>query len=256
MAGQNTKTGISADDIRVNYTFGSLKFLAKINNLTDEYLRNKIRGQEDELERQLGILWEEKRIRSEPPVGDTDYDLIEAAYDYERDWFADERFGYLKLRRYPIRSIQRVVFTFPNPDTSVFAVPADWVRLDPDFGTIRLIPASNAIYGHFSAFMLSVFSGGRGVPASIIVDYTAGFRSGNKTVANTLTDDYADLLEHLKQSVIADILMDAFVPGSISVSSDGQSQSMSLEIQKFLDGHKEKREKFKHKIKGVILTVV
>lgn len=256
MAGQQTKSGVSATDILTNYTFGTLKTIAKINNLSGDYVFNKLRGQEDEIERELGILWQAQRIRSEPPVGATDFDLIEPAYDYETNFFYDNRWGFLKLRRYPVRSVERMVFTFPNPDSAVFTVPPDWMRIDHEFGSIRLVPTSAAIYGHFSAFMLSLFSGGRSVPASIVVDYTAGFRSGTLTVPETLSTNYADLLEHLKQSVIADILMDAFVPGSLSISADGESQSMTLDIQRFIEGHKEKRRMFKNKIKGVILTVV
>lgn len=251
-----TKTGIQAADILSHYAFGSIRLISKLGSFSPEYVFNKIRGQEDQLERELGVLWQETRIRSEPDPSDDDWDLSEQAYDYERFYWVGERWGYMKLRRYPVRSIQRMAFSFPNPDMTVFNVPLSWIRLDGDFGTIRVVPDRDAVLALFSGFMLSLFSGGRAIPASISVDYTAGFRAGTGSAEDSLYEHHADLLEHLKQSVVADILMDAFMPGSLSVSSDGQSQSMSLDVKNFLESHQRQRARLRDRLKGVMMTVV
>ena len=84
------------------------------------------------------------------------------AYDYYSNFFDGNRWGWIRLRRYPIQSVQSVVFAYPNIDNTVFTVPPSWIRVDEPFGLVRLVPDRVAVYASFSAYILSVFSGGRG----------------------------------------------------------------------------------------------
>ncbi len=251
-----SKTGLTAAEIREDYLFGTILSVVKKSALSDRYLCNKIRGQEDALERELGILWQATRIRSEPDPGDTDFDLIEPAYDYTSDFFVGESWGSLKLRRAPVRSVQRLVFAYPNIDAKTFTVPSKWIRLDRDYGFIRLVPDGLAVMTSFSGYILSVLSGGRGIPQTINVDYTAGFGAGNLDVATTLTSHYMDYLEHLKFSVVADIIRDSMLPQSGSINADGLSRSISLDFKNVLEQQKEQRKMLKDRIKGPAFTVV
>lgn len=256
MAQYQTKTGVTPAEIRQDYLIGTIETFIKRGRLTEDFLWRKIRAQEDEIERDLGILWKETRIRSEPDPNDTDFDLIEPAYDYDSMFFSEDRWGYIQLRRAPVRSVQRVVLAYPNPDRAVFTLPISWVRLDQQFGFIRIVPDGASILANFTGYMFQVFSGGRGIPQSIQVDYTAGFSSGVKSVADSLSDSYADLLEHLKASVIADILRDTVMPNSFTVSTDGESQSISLQRKDILDEQHARRMAFKQKIKGIQMVVL
>lgn len=251
-----TKTGITPAEIQADYLHGLVRHLTKTASFSESYLWRKIRSQEDEMERDLGILWRETRIRSEPDPADTDFDLIEPGYDYSHMYFAGERWGYLKLRRAPVRSVQRVLFVYPNADDRVFDVPTKWIRLDQQWGVIRLVPDGASILANFSAFMLQVFSGGRAIPQAIFVDYTAGFISGVKSVADSLDESYVDLLEHLKYSVMVDVLRDLVLPDSQSISTDGQTQSFSVQRDKLIEEQHARRQAMKQKIKGVMMVVV
>lgn len=253
---QPTKTGITPAEIRQDYWFGTLSAFVKSDKLTESYLWRKIRAQEDEIERDLGILWKETRIRSEPDANDTDFDLIEPAYDYDSLFFSDDRWGYIQLRRTPVRSVQRMAFAYPNPDRATFNVPLTWIRLDQQFGFIRIVPDGASILANFTGYMFQVFSGGRGIPQSILIDYTAGFSSGVKSAADSLNDSYADLLEHLKSSVVADILRDAVLPSSFSINTDGESQTLSVQRKDILDEQHARRLAFKQKIKGIQMVVL
>ena len=256
MAAIQTKTGVTAGNIRADYWFGTVRSLIPLQDISDDYLTNKIRGQEDGMERELGLLWQEKRVRSEPKDAETDWDIFEQAYDYEADFFVGERWGFLKLRRYPVKSIQRVVFAYPNIDQKTFKVPTSWIRLEREYGYLRLVPDGLAIMTSFSGYVLSVLSGGRGIPATILVDYTAGFQTGTLDVKATLSADHNDLIEHLKYSVIADVLKDGFLPGSSSIAADGLSRSVSLELKGVYEEQHRQRQVFKDKYKGVIMTIV
>lgn len=251
-----TKTGITASEIRNDYLFGTVGALIEPAKLTDAYLTNKIRGQEDGIERELGILWNETRIRSEPDPTDTDFDLTEPAYDYDSDFFTGERWGFIKVRHYPIRSVERFVFAYPNVDAKTFLVPKSWIRFDAAYGYIRLVPDGLSIMTNFSGYILSVLSGGRGIPHTILIDYTAGFQTGKKTVADSLRSSHQDLLEHLKHSVVVDIIRDGLLPGSSSINADGLSESISLEFQSIMDQQHAQRKVFKDKIKGIVMTVM
>lgn len=246
-----SKSGIIAADIRADYLFGLVAHVKKVSSLSDTYIENKIREAEDDFERDLNIFLSAKRIKCEPQVGDTDWDYKEPAYDYETDFFSGERWGFLRLRKYPIQSVESIVFAFPTLDTKVFNVPPSWIKVDDQFGFVRLVPTQAAIYASFTGFIFSLISGGRSLPQSLFVNYTAGFKD-----QATLKQDHTDILEHLKRCMVLNILDDAFVPGSFSQSGDGLTQSFSVELSKYREQVEARRTKLRNKIKGIRMIAV
>jgi len=252
MATLETKSGIEVEDFRKDYLFGLPSQLRKSSEWSSTFLYNKIRAAEDTLERDLSVYYTPKIIMSEPAatlIQGTDYDIAEPAYDYSSDFYVGERWGDIRLRRYPVRSVQSVKFCYPNIDHRIMTVPPVWVRLNGPFGRIRLVPDSASMVLSFTAYMLSIFSGGRGVPQSIFVNYTAGF-SGVDGKADLATD-YQDFLELTKRLAVLNIVEDAFMPSSTSNSADGLSQSQSYVIKDFRGSYEKSLEKFRNKIKGV-----
>lgn len=244
-----TKSGITPAHLRADYLLGMVSHLKQVSALSDTFLENKIREAEDDLERDLNLYLATKIIRSEPKPGDTGYDLAEPAYDYETEFFAGERWGWVRLRRYPIQSVQRMVFAFPSLDSTVFTVPSSWIKVDDAFGLVRLVPTQAAVWASFTGYLFSLLAGGHSLPQSLFVDYTAGFKSGE------LASNHQDILEHLKQGAVLGLLEAAFTPGSLSTSADGISQSVSFEVKTYREGWQAKRAQLRNKLKGIRLTV-
>ena len=247
---QELKTSIDPTEFASDYLFG---LVAQIKGtFSEDFLFQKLRAAEDEAEHDLGILLTEKRIRSEPGEDDDDYDIAEPAYDFEALSFLDEHYGYLRLRRGPVHRtpIPRVIFAYPNLDNKVFEVPSTWIKFDHRFGMIRLVPAQVPVFQPFTAAVLACFTGGRGVPQAIYVDYTAGFNSVQ------LEDDWQDLLAYIRRSAILAIATDALFPSSGSISADGLSQSAGFAIKDYREDKEKQVAKLRNKLWGLRFTVV
>jgi hypothetical protein len=259
MATKETKSGIVIEDFRKDYLFGLPSRLRKPEEWSDDFLFNKIRAAENELERTLDCYYTPKRIVCEPGanlVQGQDYDIAEAAYNYSSDFYQGENWGQIRLRRYPVHRspLPTVVFAYPNVDNRIFTVPPAWVRLNEDYGVIRLVPNSSSIAATFSAFILTIFSGGRGVPQSIFVNYTAGF--SGVTEKGDLADNFQDLVELTKHLAILNIVDEAFLPSSVSNSTDGISQSFSYQLKDYRENYEKKFGRFRDMVKGIRMGVL
>lgn len=255
-----TKTGLTVAQVKDDYLFG----LALTNSggvaYADTEIWAKIRSAEDDYERILGTRFSSRVIISEPIAGEV-FDEEEPAYDYDDDFFAAQRWGDLKLRVAPVRSVQKMFFGWPNRQNVAFTIPASWIRLDRDFGLIRLVPDSAAVYATFTSYLLSLFRGGVGVPQSIFVNYTAGF------IQSELENNHRGLLGALKKRAVADVLaimaMQLFQRGDgASQSVDGLSQSRSggasvfrTVWEKYKADDREFLNSWRDTHKGVVMTV-
>ncbi|MNP11944.1 hypothetical protein D3C76_1041570 [compost metagenome] len=68
---------------------------------------------------------------------------------------------------------------------------------------------------------------GRIIPSMVEVEYTAGLTD----VANT----YPELLDCIKKKAVLKVVADAYLPQSGSISADGLSQSLSVDMDKYHD---------------------
>lgn len=260
MATLELKSGIDIKDFRANYLLGLPSSLRKPEDWSENYLLRKMRAAEDELERSLSCYYTPKRIVCEPApplVLGKDYDIVEPAYDYSSQFYVGENWGGIRLRHYPVHAdpLPTVKFAYPNIDHRIFTVPPAWIRLYGPFGMIRLVPDSISIVASFSAFILSVLSGGQGVPQSIFVTYTAGFDGVNEK--EDLETDHNDLLELTKRLAVLNIISDAFMATSTSNSADGLSQSNSYpQLKDMRAAYDKDFGRFQSKIKGIRLAVL
>ncbi len=221
----DTKTGLTVQNVRDDYLFGLVLNDGNGVDYQDREIWAKLRAAEDGYERQLCTRFSPTVIISEPTNEET-FDEEEPAYDYDDDFFASNRWGDLKLRTAPVRSVQKFYFGWPNRQNVAYDVPQSWIRLDKQFGLIRLVPDSAAVYATFTSYLLSLFRGGAGVPQSIFVNYTAGF------TRDELNRNHNDLLLALKKRAVIDVIAimaaQLFQRGdSQSRSADGLSQSRS-----------------------------
>lgn len=198
---------------------------------SDDYLWEKLQAAEAQVAHDLRVFLAPTRLFPEPPTEAQIAALagqrwaVDPAYDYEPDFFRDERWGYIVTRQKPIIAIERIRFVYPTPNIGLFEVPQDWIRLDRRYGHIRFVPASSSTIMPMGVFALQAFGGGRTLPFAIQVDYTAGLENAAR--------DYPDLVDLVYRVAALRIVGDAMVPQSGSISADGLSQSMSIDMAKY-----------------------
>lgn len=166
-------------------------------------------------------------------------------YNREMQFFS---FGYVKMDHSPILSVDKYVLTFNNgnPTTNpLVEVPLEFIHVQPQEGTVQLVPA----YGvTISGFIASVYSG-LGFhafnsqvisqwPGALVIDYTAGFPVDK--VPALLVSLVEDIAAYKFLSTLGPVL---FPYNSIGVSIDGVSQSTGTAGPQFLATRLQELEK-------------
>lgn len=212
MAAQNALPGVTVSD---DYLYGKLLAAEKeVSRLLKVYLVPTVIIPDDAPQAEVDAL----------EAGQVNY-AQEGAYDYDPDFFHGDRWGFIVTQSRPIISVASIQFAYPQPNTVVFTVPTDWIRLNKKYGQIQLVPASSAFTAPLSAFLLQAMGGGRTIPFMVRVRYTAGLKNA--------ATEWPDVVDVIKRKAMLKIVMDAFVPQSGSISADGLSQSMSLDFTKY-----------------------
>jgi hypothetical protein len=169
---------------------------------------------------------------------------LEPGYDYSPDIYSGPRWGLLEVRQRPIVSIESITFTYPSPSDTLYTFPNDWIRPDNKYGVINLVPTQTAVQGiSLNAYILSAFSGGLTVPLTLQVRYMAGLQN--------VQDDYPDLVDLIFKMASLSILEEQYIPQSGSVSADGLSQSVSLDMDKYSEMIETRIERLRQSINGV-----
>ncbi len=203
-------------------------------------------------------------------VAGVDYDIAEDPLDYNSvAYYAN---GYIRLRRWPITSVEKLELRFPE-STSIFSYPADWLRITHKSGQIAVLAIAGAaqpgIVGREGGY-LPLLTGGflqADVPQLIYSDYTSGLDFRNPLVQN----EYQDLILALQKQAAANVLQAVgrgFRPGiqNESLSEDGQSESTTYargkggifqpEVDSLLADVEAFLLSFKNYWKGIVFTVL
>jgi hypothetical protein len=154
--------------------------------------------------------------------------MDEPGYDYDPEFFRNERWGYIVTRQRPIISVTAINLVYPAPTLTVYAIPNDWLRLDRKYGHIRMVPASSTFVAPLGAFLMQALSGGSLIPSMIQVKYIAGLNGTSDRLWPLVSDI---ILKRAVQKVMAG----AMLPSSGSISADGLSQSLSIKLQDYED---------------------
>lgn len=217
----------------------------------DDYLWEKLCAAETSLERRLRTFLSPVDIlpqgytETPPPSGRW---IEEPGYDYSPDLFSGDRWGLIETRQKPIISVTRIWFAYPSPGLgSNFIVPNDWLRIDKKYGRINLVATSSIMTMPLNTFILSVLGAGRMVPLMLQIRYRAGLQDA--------TTAYPDLLDLIKKMAVQSLLEDWFLPSSGSISADGLSQSLSVDLAKYQDGVNQRIDALMQAIHGQRLVV-
>jgi hypothetical protein len=218
---------------------------------SDDYLWAKLRAAEADAERQLRVFFSPVEIIPQGSPEDTA--ALDAAnvrwieepgYDFDPDLFQGETWGLIETRQRPIIRIDSIYFAWPAPGMGVaFTVPDSWLRIDKKYGRLNLVPTQNLLTLPLNTFILSALSGGRSVPLMMQIRYAAGLKNAAR--------DYPDLADLVQKMAVLNLLADLFLPQSGSISADGLSQSMSLDLDKYQQSVKDRLETLRQAIHGV-----
>ena len=202
-------------------------------NLEDDYLFSKLKAAESYAQKSLRCyLAPTVIIPDDAPQSEVDAleasgvrFVQEAAYDYDPSFFQGDKWGYIVTKQKPLISVQSIKFSYPSPLNQVFEIPHEWIRMDKKYGHIRMVPAAMSLSFPLSAFIMQAVSSGRAIPFMVHVRYTAGLPN--------IHDQYPEVVSVIKRLAVMNILKDAMVPQSGSISADGLSQSMSIDLDKY-----------------------
>lgn len=198
--------------------------------LDDGYLLNKIAAATADLEHRLRVYLTPREIL--PNNADqSEIDaltnagnnvVLETPLDYEGNLFVGTTFGRIETRSRPIIAVHSIQFNYPTPNSTLYTIPGQWVRIDRKYGIINLVPINNPVALPLNAFILSALGGGNDVPEMLSIRYRAGIEN--------VARDWPDLLDIIMKSAALGIVEDNFVPSSKSesVSADGLSQSTNI----------------------------
>lgn len=200
-------------------------------DLDNSYIWEKLRAAEREVARAL-------RVKLEPtlfvPEALTDEQAAalngmpweeDDSYDYDPAMYSGDRWGIIQTHHLPIVSVQKVQFSYPAAG-GTFDIPPDWLQVNKKYGQIQIVPLTAAAVGS-GAYFLQLVSSGRVIPNMIRVSYVAGLVDA--------TQNYPDLVDAVKKTAVLKMLEDAFMPQSGSISADGLSQSLSMDMSKYED---------------------
>lgn len=203
-----TESLLTAEMLKKRYFHGITIQDEEGNDLPDEIYTDAI---------QQAISWLEIELEIDiSPTSRTErYDLHSVDY---QNW------SYLKLRQYPVISIEKIRALFPG-NNELIEFPSDWIRLYPDSGEVSLVPVAGSISEYFitSSGVLPHVMLSKYVPQFFEVEYTTGFPNDeipfiiNKIIGLKAAIDIFD--------VAGDLIVGAGI-ANYSISVDGLSQSV------------------------------
>lgn len=202
-------------------------------DIDDEYIWSKLMAAESEAQRILRVKFQPTAFFPNIPTQD-EIDALngmpweeDPAYDYDPLMFQDERWGFIVTRNRPLISVKSLKYAYPSASTYAFEVPLDWLKIDKKYGQVRVVPTTIAAATLVGSFMMNLIAGGRSVPQIMNLVYVAGLTD--------VTTNYPELVDVVKKMAVLKLIEDGFLAQSGSISADGLSQSMSVDMDKYHD---------------------
>lgn len=199
--------------------------------LSDDFLWDKLLAAEATMAHMLRVPLQPTRFFPYDPTPEQVEALgsmpwaIDPPYDYNpSDWHGD-KWGFILTRQKPVQSVIGMKFVYPSPAQTIVDVPHDWIRVDRKYGHLQVVPTGTAYQTLLGGLFMSHLSGGKTLPFTVALDYVAG-------LAHVQTS-HPDLIDAVVKLAVIKIVEDGFIPQSGSISADGLSQSVSVEVDKY-----------------------
>lgn len=222
---------IVVDEIRNDRLMAAAAGVLQDVQVSDDYLWDKVRAAESEMAHTLRIPLVPTRIFPKPPTQEQIDALdgmaweVESSPDYMPDMFERDKWGYIVTRQRPIISIESMRFVYPTEQNGFYDIPVQWLSVDSKYGHIRIVPTSNAVLTGLAGFTMMNIAGGRTIPSMVQLTYTAGLTD--------VENKYPELIDAIKKKAVLKVVADAYLPQSGSISGDGLSESLSVDMAKY-----------------------
>lgn len=201
--------------------------------VTDDYIWRKLIAAEAEIARRLRVFLVPTRVFQSEPTEDQIAELNgepwvkDTPQDYEPTMFDRDKWGYFVTRHHPVVAVQRLRFIMPSAGGQYFDIPQEWLRVDQKYGHVEIIPVTNATLVTTSVLGFTALTWQSRIPQMVHLDYTAGLVDA--------ATQYPDLIDAIMKLAVTKIITDTFLPQSGSISADGLSESMSVDLSKYQD---------------------
>lgn len=199
--------------------------------LSQDYIWEKLRAAEAEASRILRVRFQPTMFFPDDPTEDQVSALngmpweLDQGYDYDPDMYQNDRWGFFKTHASPLISVEKVRFSYPAIGGVNFEIPTEWLQLDKKYGHVRIVPLSASAAAMLTPFVMQLISMGRVIPNMVHITYVAGLQNA--------AGDYPELVDVVKKMAVLKIIEDGFLPQSGSISADGLSQSVSVDMAKY-----------------------
>uniref|UniRef100_A0AAU6W388 Tail protein n=1 Tax=Pseudomonas phage Touem01 TaxID=3138548 RepID=A0AAU6W388_9VIRU len=249
------------DEIRGDRLMSAAAGVLQGIDVSDDYLWEKVRAAESEMAHTLRVPLVPTHFFAYRPTDAQIAELdgmawdIDPPYDYSPDMFQGDQWGFIVTRQRPIIDVKHLRFAYPSQDKGFLDIPVDWIRYDAKAGHIRIVPSSPAVFMSMSAFIMTALTGGRSIPFMMQLEYSAGLVDAETK--------FPELLDAIKKMAVLKIVGDAFLPKSGSISGDGLSESISIDMEEYqgtidhiINGPKDSNGGLMTKIHGIRLVIM
>ena len=222
---------IIVDAIRADQLMLAAKSILSGAEMSDDMIWEKVRAAEAEVAARLRVPLVPTKFFPFAPK-ESDIAALDGmawdrdpGYDYSAEMFMRDRWGYMVTRHRPIISVESIRFAYPTLESNFYTLPNDWLRIDHRLGHISIVPSSALFYVGGANMILQALTQSRTIPLMMRMTYTAGLEDA--------ATRYPQLLDAIKKQAVVKMIGDAFLPSSGSISGDGLSQSLSVNVDQY-----------------------
>jgi hypothetical protein len=201
--------------------------------LSADYIWEKLCAAESEASHILRVKFRPTRFFPDEPtqeqidaLGSMPWEL-DQGYDYDPEMYSNDRWGFFQTHNLPLISVERVSFSYPANGGVSFDIPPEWLQLDKKYGHVRIVPLSTSVAAVMTPYVMTLLSSHRTIPNMVRITYTAGLKNA--------AADYPELVDVVKKMAVLKIIEDGFLPQSGTISADGLSQTLSVDVSKYDD---------------------
>ncbi|ATI15635.1 hypothetical protein [Bordetella phage vB_BbrM_PHB04] len=199
--------------------------------MSDDYIWSKVVAAEAHIAHELRVPLVPTKFFPGTPTADQIAALDgmpwgeDPGYDYKQDMFFPDGWGMIKLNNKPLIGVESVKFDFPTMGDTFFDMPVEWIRPYKKYAHLQFVPSTPALFSTAGTFVMRALTGYSIVPLMVKITYVAGLENAAR--------DYPDLIDAIKKTAVLKAIEDGFPAQSGSISADGLSQSMSVDLAKY-----------------------
>lgn len=219
------------DEVRADRLMAAAQGFTGGAVMSDDYIWSKVQAAEAHIAHELRVPLVPTKFFPGKPSAEQIAALDgmpwgeDPGYDYHQDMFFPDRWGMIKLNNKPLIEVESVDFDFPTMGDTFFKMPVEWLRPYNKYGHIQFVPSTPALFSTAGTFVMRALTGYNVVPMMVKITYTAGLENAAR--------DYPDLIDAIKKMAVLRAIEDSFPAQSGSISADGLSQSLSVDMAKY-----------------------